>query len=132
MGTISNLGFETWLDDQKMFDIDYVQLPTEISIPIIEDEGEHTLKLVLKGKQPSHTTINESGEIISDAKLQISNLAVDNIPLGQIVNEKTIYTHNFNGHSDVVKDQFFGVMGCNGTVELRFTTPIYLWLLENI
>jgi len=128
----AKLGFEAWLNDQKVVDIDHVQALTEILIPVDDSEAEHVLKLVLKGKQPAHTTINESGEIVSDARLQISNLAVDSIILGQIVIEKTTYTHDFNGHSDVIKDQFFGIMGCNGTVELRFTTPIYLWLLENM
>ena len=27
---------------------------------------------------------------------------------------------------------FFGNMGCNGYVSLKFATPIYLWLLEHM
>jgi len=128
----AELGFEAWLDDQKVVDIDHVQIPSELSILVPEDEAEHVLKLVLKGKQSEHTTINESGDIVADAVLEIHNLAFDGIALGQIVTEKTVYTHDFNGHGDAINEQFFGTMGCNGTVELRFTTPIYLWLLENM
>jgi len=42
------------------------------------------------------------------------------------------YTHNFNGTQAETTDKFYGEMGCNGTVSLRFTTPIYLWLLETM
>jgi hypothetical protein len=128
----AELGFETWLDDQKVIDIDHVQQSTELSILVPEDEAEHVLKLVLKGKQSAHTTVNATGEIVADAVLEISNLAFDNIPLGQIVNEKTVYTHDFNGTGTESQHQFFGVMGCNGTVELKFATPMYLWMLENM
>ena len=128
----AKLGFETWLNDQKIFDIDYVQTSTEVSVPVIDDEGEHVLKLVLKGKHPEHTTVNSSGDIVDDARLTIDNLSFDDIPLGQIVSEKTVYCHDFNGSREPINDRFFGEMGCNGTVELRFTTPIYLWLLENM
>jgi hypothetical protein len=128
----TELGFETWLDDQKVVDIDHVLDSTEISIPVDDNEAEHVLKLVLKGKQFQHTTINDAGEIVADAVLEISNLAFDGIPLGQMANEKTVYTHDFNETQPEIKDPFYGIMGCNGTVELRFTTPIYLWMLENM
>ena len=43
-----------------------------------------------------------------------------------------IYRHDYNGTTDPFDDEFYGEMGCNGTVSLKFTTPIYLWLLENL
>lgn len=128
----TELGFEVWLDNQQVFNIDHVQQSTKISIPVVDDDAEHALRLVLKGKHPEHTTISDTGDIVADAVLEIQDLEFDGIPLGQIVNEKTVYTHDFNGTQTVIKDQFFGTMGCNGTVELQFTTPIYLWLLENM
>jgi len=42
------------------------------------------------------------------------------------------YCHDFNGTQPAVVDRFHGSLGCNGTVTLKFTTPIYLWLLENM
>jgi len=42
------------------------------------------------------------------------------------------YQHDFNGTGNPTIDKFYGEMGCNGTVSLKFTTPIYLWLLENM
>jgi isocitrate dehydrogenase len=128
----TELGFETWLDDQKIIDIEHVQTTVEVSIPVNDNDGDHVLKLVLKGKQANHTVLNANGDIVSDAVLSIQDLAFDGIALGHIVTEKTVYTHNFNGHGTESQHQFFGVMGCNGTAELSFTTPMYLWLLENM
>ena len=128
----AELGFEAWLNNQQNVNIDHITNSTEVSVPVSDDDGEHVLKLILKGKRPEHTVINDSGEIVADSVLEIYDLSFDGIPLGQIVNEKTVYTHDFNGHGVVAQHQFFGVMGCNGTVELQFTTPVYLWLLENM
>ena len=97
-----------------------------------EHDGEHTLKLILKNKTAAHTKIDEQGNILSDATLAISNLAFDEIKLGHMVTKLATYDHDFNGTKAPVQDQFYGEMGCNGTVSLGFTTPIYLWLLENM
>jgi hypothetical protein len=126
------LGFEAWLDDKTMFNADRVQQSTEISISVADEDAEHVLKLVLKGKCSDHTTVDNDGNILSDTVLTISDLAFDGITLGQILYDKAVYTHDFNGSGKLIEDQFFGVMGCNGTVTLNFSTPIYIWLLENM
>lgn len=125
------LGFETWLDDKIMFDVDSVQPSTKILIPVTDD-AEHVLKLVLKGKCTDHTAVDSNGNILSDSVLTISDLAFDGIELGQLFYDKAVYTHDFNGNGTITKESFFGTMGCNGTVELKFSTPIYIWLLENM
>ncbi len=128
----AELGFEAWLDDQIMFDIDSVQQTTKISIPFSDDDAEHVLKLVLKGKRADHTTVDSDGSILSDSVLTISDMAFDEIVLGPIMHEQAVYTHDFNGNGSITKEPFFGIMGCNGAVTLKFSTPIYLWLLENM
>jgi hypothetical protein len=128
----AGLGFEAWLDNTMMFDVDNVQQSTQVSIPVADNDAEHVLKLVLKGKCAEHTTVDSDGKILSDSLLTISDLAFDGIILGQIVYDNTVYTHDFNGTGNTIEDQFFGAMGCNGTVTLKFTTPVYIWLLENM
>jgi hypothetical protein len=49
-----------------------------------------------------------------------------------MVTEVAAYHHDTNGSTGAVTDSFYGTMGCNGRVEMRFRTPIYLWLLENM
>jgi hypothetical protein len=87
---------------------------------------------LLKNKQPEHTQLSGLGEILQDSCLIISNLKFDGIELGQIVNDLSVYQHDFNGTQALTTDKFFGTMGCNGTVELKFSTPIYIWLLEHM
>jgi hypothetical protein len=76
--------------------------------------------------------VDESGVIVKDACLIISDLAFDEIALGHIVTEKSVYIHDFNGNDSLTQHKFFSQMGCNGVVSLKFTTPMYLWLLENM
>jgi hypothetical protein len=97
-----------------------------------DDDGEHELRIVMKHKTADHTEVNETGEIVRDVMLIISDVKFDEIELGQVFVEKTTYVHDFNGSQPLVEDKFFGDMGCNGTVSLKFSTPSYLWLLENM
>jgi hypothetical protein len=126
------LGFEAWIDNQKFFDTDHVQAQQPVAVEIADIDGEHELRFVLKNKTFNHTQIDEAGSIVSDARLIVTDLAFDEIELGHMVTEQAVYTHDFNGAGAVTHDKFYGEMGCNGTVSLKFTTPIYLWLLEHM
>ena len=87
---------------------------------------------MFKNKTIDHTTVNESGEIISDALIEIDNILFDQVDIDQLFYEHCIYTHNYNGSGPDTKEKFYGNLGCNGTVEFRFSTPFYMWLLENM
>jgi hypothetical protein len=130
----ARLGFEVWVNDQCMVDMDHVTESISINVGLPNDdvEAEHVLKLVLKHKQAEHTTISESGEILNDSCLKISELKFDEIDLGFNILQTATYCHDFNGTSELTNHKFFDTMGCNGTVELKFSTPIYLWLLEHM
>ena len=128
----ARLGFETLLDNQIVFDTDHVAEPQVVTVFIDDNDAKHELKLVLKNKNSEHTCLTATGEIDTDAVLEIRNLAFADIPLGQIVAEQSVYMHDVNGNAKLASHQFFGVMGCNGTVTLKFTTPMYLWLLEHM
>jgi hypothetical protein len=105
----------------------------EVSVEFEDaDDQTHVLEFVLSGKTPDHTQITEHGEITSDVTIQIRDIAFDDIAIDQIFSQLAEYHHDFNGTQSAVVDRFYGEMGCNGTVRLEFTTPIYLWLLENM
>lgn len=129
----AKLGFEAWINDHCIFDQDHVTQSQWIEgdLPSDDQAGEHVLKLVLKNKNHSHTRVVDS-VIVQDAVLEIQGLSFDDIDLQQLVTDHAVYQHNFNGTGAPIKESFFGTMGCNGTVELKFTTPIYLWILENM
>jgi hypothetical protein len=86
----------------------------------------------MKHKQAAHTQLDEQGNIVQDAVLTLSDLEFDRLNVMQIVAEQSNYSHNFNGSQPDGIHRFYGDMGCNGTVSLKFTTPVYLWLLENM
>jgi hypothetical protein len=126
------LGFEAWINNQKFVDSDHVQSQHPVVIEIDDDDGEHELRFILKNKTSNHTQVDEAGNIVSDARLIVADLAFDEIKLGHMVTEQTLYTHDVNGTEKQAQHKFYGEMGCNGTVSLKFTTPIYLWLLEHM
>lgn len=126
------LGFEAWIDDNKFFDTEHVQGSHALSVDVNDTEAEHELRFVLKNKTAKHTFSDESGNIIKDATLIISDLEFDQIKLGHMVTEKTVYKHDGNGYKQMSDHKFYGIMGCNGVVSLKFTTPMYMWLLENM
>ena len=129
---VAALGLEVWVDDQKHFDTDHVQTAETISIELVDDESDHELRFVMKNKTPAHTVINEAGDIISDARLIVSDLTFEEIKLGHVFVKIATYTHDFNGTQTSVVEPFYGELGCNGIVSLKFSTPIYLWLLEHM
>jgi hypothetical protein len=126
------LGMEIWIDNQKLFDQAHVQESHRISVDFSDNDGEHELRFVLKNKLSEHTLVDADNNIVSDARISVSNIEFDGIALNQLVPALAEYQHNFNGTGDQIIDEFYGEMGCNGTVTLKFTTPIYLWLLEHM
>ena len=96
------------------------------------EDRSHVLEFMLSGKTFDHTQITEQGGIVSDVTVQIKDITFDDIVIDQIFSELAEYHHDFNGTQSAVVDRFYGEMGCNGTVRLEFTTPIYLWLLETM
>ena len=126
------LGLEIWLDQHKLFDKDCVDQTYQVEHEISDNDGDHELRFVLKNKQPEHTTVDLVGNIVSDVTVAISNIKFDGIDCQYLTTTLAEYQHDFNGTGNLTIDKFYGEMGCNGTVSLKFSTPIYLWLLENM
>jgi hypothetical protein len=128
----AKIGLEIWLDDTQIYDTKHVDQPINFVHEFADTDGEHQLQFVMKNKTLDHTTIDADGTILTDCRICIRNLSFDEIQLRQIFIDHAVYKHDFNGTADTIQDKFYGEMGCNGTVTLAFTTPIYLWLLENM
>jgi hypothetical protein len=130
--TLFPMGFEVLLDGKSMFQTNHVVGPCQVTFDVNDDEAAHTLQFVMSGKTEEHTIIDDNNSITSDTLLKISNIQVDDIILDQFLTKLVEYTHDFNGTQELINDKFYGVMGCNGTATFKFTTPLYLWLLENM
>ncbi len=130
--TAAELGAEVWLDQTCVLNCEHVDSPQNFVCTVDDQDAEHELRIVMKHKRAEHTKINQQGGIDEDACLTVSDLRVDDIDLPLLVFCDHIYTHDFNGTRPLSSHRFYGVMGCNGEVVLKFTTPIELWLLEKL
>lgn len=126
------LGVEVWIDQQQIFNTEHLADTVNVSHDIDEDDAKHELRVVLKNKKTDHTTVDADGNITRDAVINVGLFEFEEIDVNQVVQDLAVYTHDFNGSAAAVQDQFFGSMGCNGTLSLKFSTPIYLWLLEHM
>jgi len=126
------LGFEVYYNDKQMFNIDHVASGTPVAFTLDAEEGDQELKFIMKNKTMDHTTVDDDGQIVKDACLNISNFYIDNQELGHTLLEQCKYHHDFNGTQDPVVEDFYGDMGCNGTLKFAFQSPVYMWLIMNM
>ena len=126
--------FSIWLDD-------HVIIQTSISSESLQthkftrtiDEGEHTLKIRLENKSSSDTQI-VNGEVTNDMILNIDDVTIDDISLGQLLWDaeyKLDKPQQYNGKEITQLDNCVN-LGWNGTYVLKFTSPFYIWLLEKL
>ena len=126
------LGVEVWIDNTCIINTDHVDSNIQFTQEIPDDESEHELRIVLKNKVSAHTKIDDQNQLIEDVVLSVNDLCFDGVRLNYNCQQLITYTHDLNGTGDITHDKFYGEMGCNGTLSLKFTSPVYLWLLENM
>ena len=111
--------------------------PTKINFEHTLNENE-TYKLILdrQGKDISQT-IMENGEIKKDQMLHIKSIEIDDINIGALVYEgvyKPTYPEPWASEQKDLPETLKNVtqLGHNGTWTMSFTSPFYMWLLENL
>lgn len=96
-------------------------------------EQSRLLEIEMVGKTAEHTTVNEAGEILTDHTVSIEDFHLDGVELNYVFYSNCKYEHSYNNpEGESVTEQFFGNMGCNGTVRFEFVSPTYIWLLEKM
>jgi nicotinate-nucleotide pyrophosphorylase len=126
------LSLEVKLNNQTKFNQILTTDIEKIQFDFDDSADNHVIEFIMSGKHQEHTILDSNGSIISDRLIKITNVSFDGIILGQLFFDTAIYEHNFNGTGSTVQDKFFGTMGCNGALRLKFTSPVYIWLLENM
>ena len=126
------VGLDVLLDNNVVYSNDSFIAAESIKVESPDDDTDHSLKIVLKNKTADHTVLDPLGAIVQDTNLIISNICFDKIKINHDILESATYTHDCNGTDELKEHKFYDVMGCNGTVEFKFTAPIYLWLLEHM
>lgn len=126
------IGAEVWIDQHCVINCEHVDSSILFEHKLDDVDGHHELRIVMKHKQADHTRLDEQGNIVQDAVFTVSDLEFGGINIMQIAVDQAEYSHDFNGSQSLGLHRFYGDMGCNGTVSLKFTTPVYIWLLENM
>ena len=126
--------FSIWLDD-------HVIIQTSISSESLQthkftrtiDEGEHTLKIRLENKSSSDTQI-VNGEVTNDMILNIDDITIDDISLGQLLwdAEYVLDKPQQYNSKEITELANCVNLGWNGTYVFKFTSPFYIWLLEKL
>jgi len=106
------------------------------------DEGECSLVIELVNKSMYDTVLDASGNIVEDLLLNIDSVEVDEIDLGSLLWTASDYRPNYpekhklkvtqSGQKLPESVKNCVNLGWNGSWILSFTSPFYIWLLENI
>ena len=126
--------FSVWLDNHVVIQSEIASEAEQIvNFERRVDEGQHELKIRLENKTVNDTVI-ENGEVVKDMLLNIDDITIDDISLGNllwsaeyILDEKQIYQGQEIDHLDGCIN-----LGWNGTYVLKFSCPFYIWLLEKL
>lgn len=116
--------------DDKEFVHDSVTESQTFTFETELTEEDHVLKINFINKSDDQTVQNEDKtEILKDMLLNIEKISIDDIEIENL---------KWSGSKFVPKDPHKETLdncvnlGWNGTYEIRFTSPVYLWLLENL
>ena len=105
-------------------------------------EGAHSLDIVFLNKTMYDTKLDTNGNIVEDLLLNIDSIEIDDIDISNLKwtasEYRPLYPESYKQHvlssgqqiSNEVKNCVN--LGWNGTWSLPFTSPFYIWLLENI
>jgi hypothetical protein len=126
--------FSVWLDDHVVTQTEIVSSAEQIvSFKRKVDEGAHELKIRLENKTTSDTVI-ENGEVVKDMLLNIDDITIDDISLGNLLWSAEYVLDKPHEYQGKTIDHLDGCvnLGWNGTYILKFTSPFYIWLLEKL
>lgn len=123
---------KVYIDDTEIFN-DSISDRKIISWDGLLAEGKHKLTIEMYDKN-KYQTVVEGDKIIKDQILNIDEIGFDDIDIGHLKHALSNYYPNKNVYNHDVPSQITNCvnLGYNGRWELEFTTPIYMWLLENI
>jgi hypothetical protein len=96
----------------------------------VEGDADHYLQIRLTGKEDQDTIVSADGIIEKDMLLNIVEVEIDDIELEFLKWSHSVYT------PDVPQEGFPSNMhvnlGLNGTYEIKFSSPFYIWILSEM
>jgi hypothetical protein len=126
--------FSVWLDDHVVIQSEIASESEQIvNFERSISEGPHSLKIRLENKTNSDTVV-ENNKVIKDMLLNIDDITIDDISLGNLRWSAEYMLDNPQEYQGKTIDHLDGCvnLGWNGTYTLNFTSPFYIWLLEKL
>lgn len=124
---------EVTCDGKKIAESPATSTKQTVCLELPEDPAEHVLQLIMRGKNNTHTTVDSEGQIVEDVFFTVDRLEFEDLDMKEIFCQGLpCYTHSFNQPQPTILDEFYGFIGCNGTVDIKFSTPFFLWLNEHM
>jgi len=105
----------------------------EINVEI-EDDTENFLTIEYNNKDPKTDVTFDNNTIIKDKRVQIKNISFDDIQLDffEFENPDTLTYVPIDPSANTATGFEATKLSWNGRTTLKFKTPIYIWLLENL
>jgi len=125
----SDITAEVWLDQRHIVSYTCSTKSTTQIFFLDDAPANHQLQIRMQGKLPSHSVVASDGSMLADASILVSRIEFEDIDMMPIFCQgHCCYFHNHNDPNRAIElDEFYGYIGCNGTVSIDFATPIYLW-----
>jgi hypothetical protein len=118
-------------NDQPIESFILTDLPQQFRHEFDDATADHKFEIVLSNKHADQTKVDQHGQIIDDVLAEVYDVKINEIEVNQVFYGQSLYFHDSNGYSKPVIGQFYRQLGCNGTVKFEFSTPGYVWLMEN-
>jgi len=106
-----------------------------------EEGKDYELIIKRSGKDKNQTVVDKKGNVLQDQLLEIKSIEIDEIDIGALV-YNGVYKPEYpepwatqqRAAGTELLESFKNVtsMGHNGTWRLKFESPFYMWLLENL
>jgi len=126
--------FSVWFDNHVVMQSEIASEAEQIvSFERRVDDGHHELKIRLENKT-SYDTVIEDGQVVKDMLLNIDDITIDDISLGNLLWSAEYILDHPQEYQGKTIDHLDGCvnLGWNGTYILKFISPFYIWLLEKL
>lgn len=101
----------------------------------IEDDTENFLTIEYNNKNAKRDVVlGEDGIPVADKRIEINSISFDDIELDffQLTDPDTFKYEPIDSEGYETTGFDASKLSWNGKTTLRFTTPVYIWLLENL
>jgi hypothetical protein len=131
--------FSIWIDDTKIQDGEITSAEHQtIEFSQELSETDHQLKIRLENKEDTDVLKDNYDDpvnfkVLNDMMLHIKDIMIDDISLGHLLWKATYYPDEKKIIDGKEIESLTGCvdLGWNGSYVISFSSPFYIWLLEN-